>query len=65
MFAGVPIKTDTALPTGHRFHNDMFQHSELLKITTSADLGRKGVSRSPERKNPGSAFWGTPTGVLV
>jgi hypothetical protein len=41
----------------HRFHNDVFQHSELLKITTSADHGHKGVSCIPERKNPGSAFW--------
>ena len=46
----------------HRLHDDLFQHSELLKITTSADRGHKGVSRRPERKNPGSAFCGHQPG---
>jgi hypothetical protein len=47
----------------HRFHNDMFQYSELLKITTSANRGHKGISSCiPERKNPGSAFWGHQPG---
>jgi hypothetical protein len=36
----------------HRFHNDVFQHSELLKITTSADRGHKGVSRAQNAKTP-------------
>jgi hypothetical protein len=48
--------------TCHRPHDDVFQHSELLRIATSADQGRKGVSQSPERKNPGGAFRGHQPG---
>ena len=50
--------------TCHRPHDDVFQHSELLRITTSVAQGRKGVSQSPERKNPGGAFWGHQPGFL-
>ena len=50
--------------TCHRLHDDVFQHSELLRIATSVAQGRKGVSQSPERKNPGGAFWGHQPGFL-
>ena len=48
--------------TCHRLHDDVFQHSELLRIATSAVQGRKGVSQSPERKNPGGALRGHQPG---
>ena len=54
--------THPAPCTCHRLHDDVFQHSELLRIATSADQGRKGVSQGPERKNPGGAFWGHQPG---
>jgi hypothetical protein len=46
-------------------NDDKFQHSELLKITTSAVRGHKGVSRVPERKTPVVRSVGTNRGSRV
>ena len=54
--------THPAPCTCHRLHDGVFQHSELLRIATSVAQGRKGVSQSPERKNPGGALRGHQPG---
>ena len=54
--------THPAPCTCHRLHDDVFQHSELLRIATSADQRRKGVSKARNAKTPAVRSGGTNRG---